>query len=151
MATLVGELVLITGTSSGIGLSAAVECAVAGHRVIATMRNPERRAALLGAAAARGVTVDVEQLDVTASGAADKLRELTLKYDLPISIVNTVAKGYIRNAAISLSGRNLYTWTRYQGLDPEVSNFGSQQISRAQDVTPYPPTRSYFISLDLGF
>jgi TonB-dependent starch-binding outer membrane protein SusC len=80
-----------------------------------------------------------------------KLRELTLKYDLPISLVNTVAKGYIRNAAISLSGRNLYTWTRYQGLDPEVSNFGNQQVSRAQDVTPYPPTRSYFISLDLGF
>ena len=80
-----------------------------------------------------------------------KLREVTLKYDLPAQLVTSVGRGYLSHAAISLSGRNLYTWTRYQGLDPEVSNFGAQQLSRAQDVTPYPPTRSYFISLDLGF
>jgi NAD(P)-dependent dehydrogenase (short-subunit alcohol dehydrogenase family) len=88
VAHLVGELVLITGTSSGIGLSAAVECAVAGHRVIATMRNLERRAGLLDAAGARGVTLDVEQLDVTSEGAADKIRELTLKYGPVFALVN---------------------------------------------------------------
>jgi len=83
-----GELVLITGTSSGIGLSAAVECAAAGHRVIATMRSPERGKPLLEAAAARGVSLDVEQLDVTAAGAADKIRELTLKYGPVYALVN---------------------------------------------------------------
>jgi hypothetical protein len=79
-----------------------------------------------------------------------KLRELGLKYDLPINLVQTLGKGFIRSAAISLTGRNLLTWTRYQGADPEVSNFSTQAITRGQDVTPYPPTRSYFISLDLG-
>ncbi len=90
-----GELVLITGTSSGIGLSAAVECAAAGHRVIATMRSPDRGKPLLEAAAARGVTLDVEQLDVTSAGAAGKIRELTLKYGPVYALVNNagIARG----------------------------------------------------------
>jgi len=79
-----------------------------------------------------------------------KLRELTFKYDLPGIMIKTLGQGYLRNASISLSGRNLVTWTKYPGLDPEVSNFGNQQLGRGQDVTPYPPTRSYFLSIDLG-
>jgi NAD(P)-dependent dehydrogenase (short-subunit alcohol dehydrogenase family) len=85
----VGELVLITGASSGIGLSAALECAAAGHRVVATMRDVERRRPLLEAAEARGVGVDVEQLDVTSPGAAAKIRELTLKYGPAFALVNS--------------------------------------------------------------
>ena len=80
-----------------------------------------------------------------------KLRELTARYELPTSFIASVGHGFVRNAALSLTGRNLVTWTKYPGLDPEVSNFGTQQLGRGQDVTPYPPTRSYFISLDLGF
>lgn len=80
-----------------------------------------------------------------------KLRELTLKYDLPTGLIRTIGQGFLSNAAISISGRNLVTWTNYMGLDPEVSNFGAQNIGRGQDVTPYPPVRSFFVSLDLGF
>jgi hypothetical protein len=80
-----------------------------------------------------------------------KLRELSLKYDLPGGFVNSIGHGYLRYASVSLVGRNLITWTNYEGLDPEVSNFGTQQFGRGQDVTPYPPMRSYFISIDLGF
>ena len=36
--------VLVTGTSSGIGLSTAVLAAKAGWQVVATMRDPGRRA-----------------------------------------------------------------------------------------------------------
>jgi hypothetical protein len=80
-----------------------------------------------------------------------KLRELTAKWDLPHSLVSGVGQGYLRHASLELTGRNLFTWTKYPGLDPEVSNFGTQQFGRGQDVTPFPPTRSYFIALDLGF
>jgi NAD(P)-dependent dehydrogenase (short-subunit alcohol dehydrogenase family) len=59
------KTVLITGTSSGIGLATAVAAAQAGYRVVATMRDPSRSAALLEAAEAAGVTVDVRRLDVT--------------------------------------------------------------------------------------
>jgi NAD(P)-dependent dehydrogenase (short-subunit alcohol dehydrogenase family) len=91
-----GELVLITGCSSGIGLSAAVECAAAGHRVVATMRDPEKARPLLDAAGARGAAVHVEQLDVTSVGAFAKVRELTLKYGPFYGLVN--------NAGIACGG-----------------------------------------------
>lgn len=91
-----GNLVLITGTSSGIGLSAAIECAAAGHRVVATMRNLDRRKALDETAKARGVTVHVEQLDVTGDHVVPKIRELVLKYGPFYGLVN--------NAGIAIGG-----------------------------------------------
>jgi hypothetical protein len=57
----------------------------------------------------------------------------------------------VNGVRAELSGRNLVTWTRYPGLDPEVSNFGNQNINRGQDLAPYPPTRSYFFSLNVDF
>jgi TonB-dependent starch-binding outer membrane protein SusC len=52
---------------------------------------------------------------------------------------------------LSLTGRNLLRFTPYRGLDPEVSNFGRQAIVRNIDVAPFPPSRSFFFSIDLGF
>lgn len=78
-----------------------------------------------------------------------KLRELTLTYTLPDSLVTQVPG--MRSARLSLSGRNLLMFTGYSGLDPEVSNFGNQAIARNIDVAPYPPSRSFWASLDLGF
>ena len=53
--------------------------------------------------------------------------------------------------ASSLSGRNLDIWTDYWSPDPEVNNFGNQNVTRFVDLAPYPPSRSYFFSVDLGF
>ncbi|MFD4583135.1 SDR family NAD(P)-dependent oxidoreductase [Streptomyces sp. NPDC058434] len=58
------KVVLITGTSSGIGLAAAVAAAKAGWRTVATLRDPGRADALRKAAAEAGVELDVRQLDV---------------------------------------------------------------------------------------
>jgi hypothetical protein len=57
----------------------------------------------------------------------------------------------MRNVRLSLTGRNLLRFTPYRGLDPEVSNFGRQAIVRNIDVAPFPPSRSFFLSVDLGF
>ena len=63
------RVALITGTSSGIGLLTAVEMAKAGFRVIATMRNLQKRARLDEAVAKAGISsnLQVRSLDVTAS------------------------------------------------------------------------------------
>lgn len=79
-----------------------------------------------------------------------KLRELTLSYTLPAGAFNRVGMG-LSNARISLSGRNLFSIDSYSGFDPEVSNFGNQQIARNIDVAPFPPSRSFWFSLSLGF
>lgn len=78
-----------------------------------------------------------------------KLREVTLTYQLPDEWVAKIPK--VKSARLSLSGRNLLTFTGYSGLDPEVSNFGNQAIARNIDVAPYPPSRSFWTSIDVGF
>jgi TonB-linked SusC/RagA family outer membrane protein len=80
-----------------------------------------------------------------------KIREITLGYDLPASMASRLFQGHAQNARIELSGRNLKTWTKYTGLDPEVSNFGNQSLGRFQDVTPYPPSRQFYFTIGTTF
>ena len=56
--------VMITGTSSGIGLATALDLGRAGHRVYATMRNPSRAPELRQRATAEGLPVSIHTLDV---------------------------------------------------------------------------------------
>ncbi|HEX5725855.1 MAG TPA: TonB-dependent receptor, partial [Longimicrobiaceae bacterium] len=79
-----------------------------------------------------------------------KLRELALSYALPQQVVGRLWNR-VQDARITLSGRNLVTWSDYRGLDPEVSNFGNQQIGRNFDVAPFPPSRSFWLSFNLEF
>ncbi len=80
-----------------------------------------------------------------------KLRELTLGYELPAGVTSRLFNGHAQAARIELSGRNLKTWTKYTGLDPEVSNFGNQPLGRFQDVTPYPPSRLFYLTINTTF
>ncbi|MDQ3426308.1 MAG: SusC/RagA family TonB-linked outer membrane protein [Gemmatimonadota bacterium] len=80
-----------------------------------------------------------------------KLREVNLSYNLPESFTRTLFGDNVRFTRLTLSGRNLLRATGYRGLDPEVSNFGNQAIVRNIDVAPFPPSRSFFFSIDLGF
>ena len=84
-------------------------------------------------------------------GSYLKMRELSVSYGLPSSLVTTLFGGQARSARISLSGRNLIRIADYSGYDPEVSNFGNQAIVRNIDVAPYPPNKSFYLSLDVGF
>jgi TonB-dependent starch-binding outer membrane protein SusC len=79
-----------------------------------------------------------------------KLREIGVSYNLPNSVFGRL-NNRVRSARLTFSGRNLYTWSNYTGLDPEVSNFGNRAVGRNQDVTPFPPSRSFWLSIDLGF
>jgi TonB-linked SusC/RagA family outer membrane protein len=85
------------------------------------------------------------------SGTYLKLREVNLSYNLPSRLTSGIFGRSIQTARLSLTGRNLLRFTPYHGLDPEVSNFGRQAIVRNIDVAPFPPTRSFFFSIDLGF
>ncbi len=80
-----------------------------------------------------------------------KLRELTIGYTLPPSLIGGLFNDAVSSARLTLSGRNLITWTGYTGLDPEVSNFGNQAIARNIDVAPFPPSRSFWLSIDVTF
>ncbi|MGE5156137.1 MAG: SusC/RagA family TonB-linked outer membrane protein, partial [Betaproteobacteria bacterium] len=78
-----------------------------------------------------------------------KAREITVSYNLGGLAKHLFADS--RSAQVSLSARNLFTLTGYSGMDPEVSDFGSQAITRNIDIAPYPPSRSFWFSLSVGF
>lgn len=80
-----------------------------------------------------------------------KLRELSLSWNVPTELLGGVLGGRVESASLTLSGRNLLTFTDYTGLDPEVSNFGNQPIARNIDVAPFPPSRSYWLSVNVTF
>ncbi len=90
------SVVLITGTSSGIGLQAAIAAAVAGHTVVATMRDLERAGALLEAAAAAGVTLDIRHLDVTQpQSVTDVVAGVVDEHGRLDAVINNAGAGHV--------------------------------------------------------
>jgi hypothetical protein len=79
-----------------------------------------------------------------------KLREVRVSYELPAKVIRSIWRG-ARYGRVSLSARNLFTVSPYTGLDPEVSNFGRQATGAGWDIGPFPPSRSYWFTIDLGF
>ncbi len=91
------KVILITGTSTGLGVATAIQAAKAGHIVYATMRNLAKRRALDTAAAEAGVSLNVLSLDVqdTASVAAavDQVMQDHGRID---TLINNAGAGYVR-------------------------------------------------------
>jgi len=79
-----------------------------------------------------------------------KLREVSVGVGLPASWFQRARLG-IEDARISLTGRNLLTFQKYSGLDAEVANPGSAAIRNNLDVASYPPSRSIFLDISVGF
>jgi NAD(P)-dependent dehydrogenase (short-subunit alcohol dehydrogenase family) len=84
------KTIVITGTSTGIGLAAAVSLARAGHDVFATMRNPARSTALQELAAGERLAITVVPLDVDsdASVAAGFRRMLDARGHIDVLVNN---------------------------------------------------------------
>ncbi|MEU8437026.1 SDR family oxidoreductase [Streptomyces sp. NPDC029216] len=90
------KTVLITGTSSGIGLAAAVAAARAGWRTVATLRDPSRADALRKAAAEAGVELDIRQLDVTdEASVAAAVDGVIADHGRLDAVVNNAGAGHV--------------------------------------------------------
>jgi TonB-linked SusC/RagA family outer membrane protein len=83
-------------------------------------------------------------------GSFVKLRELTVSYELPPAFSHRVFRG-AGTSRIEFGGRNLVTWSNYPGVDPEASNFGNQPISRFIDLAPFPPSRTFYLTLNASY
>ncbi|PYP77751.1 MAG: SusC/RagA family TonB-linked outer membrane protein [Gemmatimonadetes bacterium] len=100
---------------------------------------------------ARNDAVNINGASYLEDAGFVKLREISLAYTLPRFVTQRIFSSLTQDVRLEVSGRNLKTWTPYTGYDPEVSNFSNQNIGRFQDVTPYPPSRSVFVSLTANF
>ncbi len=79
-----------------------------------------------------------------------KVREVALNVDLPRDLLSPLHLD-ARSVRVGLTARNLFMWTKYSGLDPEVANFGSASVRNNLDIGPYPPSRSVFFNISVGF
>jgi NAD(P)-dependent dehydrogenase (short-subunit alcohol dehydrogenase family) len=92
-------VVVVTGTSTGMGLHAAVELARRGMTVVATMRDTGRAGAVREAARAAGTNLDIRALDVTDHQlAASVLDDITAAYGRIDVLINNAGRGSLATA-----------------------------------------------------
>jgi len=86
-------------------------------------------------------------------GGFVKLRELTVRYRIPVRALGSLRSLGIRGAFLSLSGRNLFTITNYSGYDPEVRDEetgANNPVARVDDFD-YPRFRTITATIMLEF
>jgi TonB-dependent starch-binding outer membrane protein SusC len=82
-----------------------------------------------------------------------KVRNITLGYDFTKSVLKSLP---VEKFRIYLSAQNLFTFTKYSGLDPEVG-YGDYDITRYYnystgiDIGYYPTPKSYIVGLNVTF
>ena len=77
-----------------------------------------------------------------------RLRNVSLGVDFS----RFVKYNWLKKCQLVLSGRNLMTFTKYKGLDPEISSGASNSAyDRGIDHSTVPNMKSYQCTLNLGF
>ena len=83
------------------------------------------------------------------SGAYLKLGELSAGYEVPTKFLPMVGLGRVSGLKLSLVGRNLITWTKYSGFDPDVT--AGSDFNYKIDGFNYPPFRTITGQVEIRF
>jgi len=158
-----GKRVVMTGATNGIGLAAditfqrhvrlyALLDGRFGNKLFNTTEQfrclPPRnncrglndRTASLADQAAAAANLKGTQAGYVQDGGFTKLREVSVPYVAPTRWAKFLGASDLSFAVV---GRNLATWTKYPGVDPELNEAGQNNFTTADFLTQ-PPVR-YFI------
>ena len=80
-------------------------------------------------------------------GSYVKLREISLGYTLDQAFIKDLGLSTID---VRVAGRNLHTWTKYTGIDPETNLAGAESLLRGVDYFNNPQTRSVVLTVGLN-
>lgn len=88
-------------------------------------------------------------------GSYLRLRDVSITYDL----TKLVKQKWLRSLSVSATGRNLATWTKYKGLDPEATSALTNQGGTISNIGTFTGVdyysasnlRSFQFSLNIGF
>jgi hypothetical protein len=94
----------------------------------------------------RGYILGVYQIEQwrVDDGSFVKLREVSLSYDLG-------KFKFFKDLSVNLSGRNLKSWDKYKGYDPEVNSGGQSTILRGIDFGSVPIPRTFELGISAKF
>ncbi len=84
---------------------------------------------------------------IIEDGSYIRLKTVQFGYNLP---TNNLKKAGIKSMRVYISGQNLYTWTKYSGMDPEVSSYQST-LTPGADYSSYPRARTTTIGVNINF
>lgn len=76
-------------------------------------------------------------------GSYLRLKTVNLSYKIPQKVTKKISSD---NISVFMSAQNLYTWTNYSGMDPEVSVRNSA-LTPGFDYSAYPRGRTYTMGL----
>ena len=97
---------------------------------------------------ARDLAASRSQAGYREVGTFTKLREVSLTFFLPQSVASRFRS---RGASLTLSGRNLITWTDYTGIDPEINRSGSSDNFGTSEFLTQGIPRYLTVRLNLTF
>jgi TonB-linked SusC/RagA family outer membrane protein len=80
-----------------------------------------------------------------SDGGYVRLKTATFSYDFPRAWMNSVG---MRRARIFVQGVNLITWTKYDGIDPEV--VANNNATGTSSFGAYPLGRQFSVGVNLG-
>ncbi|HVH11400.1 MAG TPA: SusC/RagA family TonB-linked outer membrane protein, partial [Longimicrobium sp.] len=81
-------------------------------------------------------------------GSFIKLREISMAYRFDAPWVRRLGT---RDLGVRVAARNLYTWTDYSGIDPEVNVFAASTVARGVDFATTPIPRTFVVGFDFNF
>ena len=83
-------------------------------------------------------------------GSFFRIKTVTLGYNLPASIAK---RGAMQTVRFYLTARNLATFTKYTGYDPEVNTYGlgTANYLLGHDFYTPPLDRTYLLGVNIGF
>lgn len=81
-------------------------------------------------------------------GSYLRVKTTTLGYTFPSDLLKRIK---IDNLRVYVSGQNLFTFTKYTGMDPEVNFRSGLPLLQGIDLGTYPQVRTLTFGLNLGF
>ncbi len=81
-------------------------------------------------------------------GSFTRIKTLSLGYNFSESVVSRLK---LNSAKIFVLGQNLYTFTKYEGLDPEVSTFSITNTAPGTDFLTFPQPRTLTVGISIVF
>ncbi len=77
-----------------------------------------------------------------------RLQNISLGYSFP---KKWISKFYLTNLRVYANIQNVYTWSEYKGLDPEVGAMYGDALMTGVDYGRYPSPRIYTFGLNVSF
>lgn len=81
-------------------------------------------------------------------GSFLRIKNVTLAYNFPSRLTESMKLSSLR---VFVQILNLYTFTKYSGMDPEVNTFGNSNTSFGTDFYTYPQAKQFTFGLNVGF